>query len=598
MTRHETPTVAADRASLRMRRWQMPGITPEAIEALVTAGAPRPLAPILAARGQTPETLESFLEPRLRDLVPNPSRFRDMDLLGDRVAAAIAAGEKITVWTDYDVDGATSAGLMGRFLRACGCENVAIHVPDRITDGYGPNETGIGAIAEDGTDLLIILDSGTAAFGPLEHGRDLGLDIVVIDHHAAEDALPPALALVNPNRLDEEPGYGHLCAAGMTFLALVAINLRLRRDGHFAARALPEPDLMGYLDLVALGTVCDVVPLTGLNRAFVARGLPVLSQRATPGVAALAEAAGCGAELTARDCGFALGPRINAGGRIGESRSGTDLLLETDPAKAQAQAAMLDGLNRERQEMERACSADALTQVDHFVPGQTRQIAIAVVEAHEGIVGISASRLKDAVDAPAFVLAPAGEGLLKGSGRSVPGFDLGAAIIKARNAGLVEKGGGHAMAGGVTLRRDRLEDFRAFVNSEIAASDYAATGVVSRVDAVMALRDAKVSDVAAMERLRPFGMGNPTPRILLRDVVIDDIRILKDKHIKCRLACASGSGRTVDALMWNAVGTPFAAALEANRGVGIEVLGSLEINTWRDRESVQMKLEDARLAAP
>mgnify|MGYP006271226313 CR=1 FL=1 len=607
MTKHDTidtieaATHAESPLSLRNRRWILPDHDPDAVDALIHAGAPEALAPILAARGHAPGDIDTFLAPAIRDLLPNPSIFLDMDPLADRIAAAIMSGEKITIWTDYDVDGATSAALMGRFLRACGVSDLTIHVPDRITDGYGPNPDGIAAIAGDGTDLLIILDSGTAAFEPLAHGRALGLDIVVVDHHAAEETLPPALALVNPNRLDQPAGYGHVCAAGMTFIALVAINLRLRTAGHFDGRAdIAAPDLMSYLDLVALGTVCDVVPLTGLNRAFVAKGLPILSRRQSPGIAALAEAAGCAEALTARDCGFGLGPRINAGGRIGISRSGTDLLLETDKSEAARQAETLDRLNRERQEMERKCTEDALSQVADFEPGVTRRLALAVVDAHEGIVGISASRLKDAVDAPSFVLAPADGGLLKGSGRSVTGFDIGAAIIKARNAGILVKGGGHAMAGGVTLAEDKLDAFRAFMDAEIAASDYAANGVVARADAVYGLDAVTLDTVAALETLRPFGMGNPAPRMLVRNVRIAEFRILKEKHVKCRLedAVMGRDGPRMDALIWNAAGTPLGTALAERVGACVDVLGALEINTWNDRSSVQMKMEDVRDAAP
>ncbi len=320
--------------------------------------------------------------------------------------------------------------------------------------------------------------------------------------------------MVNPNRLDQEKGYGHVCAAGMTFIAVVAINMRLRRDNFFDGqdgRPATEPQLMSYLDLVALGTVCDVVPLTGLNRAFVARGLPFLSERGLPGIRALATVAACKDEIDAGTCGFGLGPpRINAGGRIGDSSAGVELLLESNAQRAEDRAEALNELNVERQTMERDCTAEAIAQFDGvFTPGETRRLAVAVVDAHEGVVGISAARVKESLDVPAFVLAPTESGMLKGSGRSVPGFDLGAAIIAARKAGLLVKGGGHAMAGGLTIEADKVEDFTTFVDARIAESDYARTGVISRVDAQINIARARVDIVESMSAMAPFGMGNP-----------------------------------------------------------------------------------------
>lgn len=590
------------RHSFRNRLWTKPEFTDTQVDALIGGGANALTAPILAARGMAEEEVADFLSPTIRSLLPNPSFFKDMDPAADRLVDAIRNREKIAIWSDYDVDGATSAATLGRFLRDCGCTDFEIYIPDRITEGYGPNAEGLLALQKGGADLVVILDAGTAAYEPLEAARDAGLDVVVVDHHAAEEELPPAVALVNPNRLDQEAGYNHVCAAGMTFIFAVAVNLRLRKMAHFDGQdGRPEqaPDLMSYLDLVALGTICDVVPLTTLNRAFVMRGLPHLSARTLPGIRALAAVASCADEIDPRACGFALGPRINAGGRIGDSGLGAALLLCEDEEEALAMAQTLDDLNRERQEMEKACTAEALDQVrDLFVPGETRALATAVVDAHEGIVGISAARLKEALDAPAFVLAPTPEGWLKGSGRSVSGFDLGAAIIAARKAGLLVKGGGHAMAGGITVERDKLEAFTAFVNKAIAQSDYATTGVVSRVDAVIPLDRATTGLVDATQSLAPFGMGNPTPRFVLKGVRLADVRILKEKHCKCIFEDPElgPAGKVVDGLIWNSAGTPFGDALQEAKGQLVDVLGALEINEWNGRRRVQIKLEDMRLS--
>ncbi len=592
----------SERRSFRNRVWEEPKVTNMAIDALIAGGANALTAPILAARGMDPETIETFLSPKLRDLLPNPSFFLDMDKAADRLVEAIVNREAITIWSDYDVDGATSGGTLGRFLDDCGHTDYDVYIPDRITEGYGPNAEGLLSLKEKGADLVCILDAGTVAIEPLTAAHEAGLDVVVIDHHAAEEELPPAIAIVNPNRLDQEKGFGHVCAAGMTFMLVVAANMRLRKRAFFDGqdgRPACAPELMSYLDLVALGTICDVVPLSTINRAFVMRGLPYLSARQLPGIKALADVAKCSDEIDARACGFALGPRINAGGRIGDSGAGTALLLEKDLEEAQAQAKVLNDLNGERQEMEKACTQSALEQVQgRFIPGETRKLALAIVDAHEGIVGISAARLKEALDAPAFVLAPTPEGTLKGSGRSVSGFDLGAAIIAARKAGLLIKGGGHAMAGGITLERDKVDDFTAFMNAEIEKSDYFRIGVSSKVDAKIHIEQATTGLVDAAQSLAPFGMGNPTPRFVIEGVLLADIRILKDKHIKCIFEDPEmrEAGKRVEGLIWNAVGTPFGDALNDARGKAVDVLGGLEINEWNGRRRVQIKLDDVRLS--
>ena len=586
--------------SLRNRKWALPSFTDRDIDALIGNGADALTAPILAARSHDPDDVATFLSPTIRALLPNPSSFLDMDAASDRLVSAIRSGEQIAIWSDYDVDGATSAATLGRFLKDCGHHRFEIYIPNRITEGYGPNAEGLLALQKQGATLVCILDSGTVAFEPLEAARDAGLDVVVVDHHAAEDEIPPAVAVVNPNRKDQPKGYGHVCAAGMTFMLVVASNTRLRRLGYFDdadGRPAASPDLMSYLDLVALGTVCDVVPLTTINRAFVMRGLPYLSDRGLPGIAALAEVAKAPEEISAGGCGFTLGPRINAGGRIGDSGAGAALLLEQDPEAARAQAEDLNRLNIERQEMEKSCTAAALEQVrDRFVPGETRALALAIVDSHEGIVGISAARLKEALDAPAFVLAPTPEGTLKGSGRSVSGFDLGAAIIKARKAGLLIKGGGHEMAGGISLEEDKVQDFIDFMNAEIATSEYATIGVISRVDAVVTLNQATTGMVDAANSLAPFGMGNPTPRFMISDVCLAEVKILKEKHIKCIFEDPElgPAGKRLEGLIWNAVDTPFGDALRDAQGARVDVLGGLEINEWRGNRRVQVKIDDVR----
>lgn len=585
--------------SLKNRVWQLPQVSDGDIHALVACGANALTAPILAARGMSPDDVADFLSPTIKGLLPNPSSFKDMDAAAERITQAIVAGEKVAIWSDYDVDGATSAATMGRFLRACGID-FDLYIPDRIEEGYGPNTKGLMSLQATGNTLVIILDSGTTAFEPLADAAKAGLDVVVVDHHAAEPELPEAIAVVNPNRLDQEEGYGHLCAAGMTWILCVALSMRLRQVAFFDGedgRSDKAPDLMSYLDLVALGTICDVVPLVTLNRAFVLRGLPYLSERGLAGVKALAKVAGCDDEITARDCGFGLGPRINAGGRIGSSDSGALLLLEEDEERAMQMASDLNELNSERQEMERSCTEAAMSQIpEDFIPGETRRIAVAITDAHEGVVGISAARLKEALDAPAFVLAPTPEGELKGSGRSVSGFDLGAAIIKARKAGLIVKGGGHAMAGGITLQHDQVEEFIRFMDAEINVSDYARTGVVSKADSTVLINKATIGLIDAAQSLAPFGMGNPTPRFVIPSVKIADIQILKEKHVKLIFEHPDlgPAGPRIEAPIWNAEGTVFGDQLKSLRGQTVDVLGALEKNEWNGRVKIQLKVEDVR----
>lgn len=585
--------------SLKGRAWRARSPRPEVARALERAGLNPFAARLMSGRDLGGLQPGQFLAPTIRELMPDPSRFRDMDLGAKHVADRVVSGGRIGVWSDYDADGATSAAVLVRFLRLLGAGEVPLRIPDRITEGYGPNTPGLLAMHADGCETVCVLDAGTTAFEPLTAARDAGLDVVVIDHHAAEETVPPAVAVINPNRKDEAPGFGHLCAAGMTFIFCVAVARELRGRGWFdgrEGRPSAPPDLMRLLDLVAIGTVCDVVPLTGLNRAFVTRGLPYLSERARPGVAALAGLAGVdpGAPITAEDCGWRLGPRINAGGRIGDSTLGARCLITDDPEEGRALAEELDRCNRERKALEEEATRQALEQSAGHQPGLTRRSLIAIVDGHEGVVGISAARAREAVDAPAIVLTRDHDGNLKGSARSVPGFDIGHAIIEARKAGLIVKGGGHGMAGGLTLTPAQLDPFRAFLDAEIAKSPYFTEGVTSEADLEVSLRGVSVADVEALAPLGPFGTANPEPVLILRGAELREIRVLKEKHLKLTL----GEGAlTIDALLWNVVGAPIGEAILALRGAAVDVLGKPGINEFRGNRSLQLIVEDLRPAA-
>ncbi|MEP1880599.1 MAG: single-stranded-DNA-specific exonuclease RecJ [Roseibium sp.] len=582
MTKHQ---------SFKGRDWEQPRPAQADVDALIKEGAPKAVAGVLAVRGFDPKDYEDFKAPKLRNLLPEPFRFKDMEKGVNRIAEAIVKDEKIGIWSDYDVDGATSAGILGWFLRMSGHDRFTVRVPDRIAEGYGPNGKGLREMRDDlGCDVICILDSGTLAFDALAEAKEAGIDIVVIDHHAAEEELPEAVAVINPNRKDEEPGYGHLCAAGMVFIFTIAMARKLRKDGYYTNGT---PDLMELLDMVALGTVADVVPLTGLNRAFVHAGLPYLSRRMRPGIAALCLAAGMPPKkpVTSGDCGWVLGPRINAGGRIGESDSGSLMLLEEDKDEAKRLAEHLNKLNGERQEIEAACTEMAMADIGPRENGD-RSLVMAVTDSHEGVVGISASRLKDAFDAPSIVLTNTPEGTLKGSARSVKGFDIGHAIISARQAGLIEKGGGHGMAGGLTLTRAQMKPFKEFMDAEIKKTDYWKDGIVTRADFALGMADLTVDLIEGFGGMAPFGTGNPEPLVVLENVEISEIRVLKEKHLKLVL---KSRGRKVDGLFWGVAQGAIGTMIREHQGMMVDVLCKAEINEFRGERNPQVIIQDIRV---
>ena len=582
--------------SFRGRLWRLPRVDRQAIAAMLSENVPGAIAPILAARGMAPEEAKAYLEPTLRELLPNPAFFNGMNDAIERVVKAVEGSEKVAIWGDYDVDGATSSAVLARYLRLVGIEPL-IHIPDRIVEGYGPNAPGLLRLKnEEGISLVCVLDSGTVARDPIGAATDAGLDVVVIDHHAAEAELPRAVAIVNPNRLDQEPGYGHLCAAGMTFIFCVGLNAALR-DRGILARIGVKPDLMKLLDIVALGTVADIVSLSGINRAFVRRGLEMMARRGNPGLEALFKVSGLVGAPGAYHCGYVLGPRINAGGRVGFSGTGAALLSSDDPIGCQVLARQLDEWNKERQQIERACVVEARAQVEAGVP---RASVFAVGEEwHEGVVGIVAARLMQAYDKPAFVFSHIGDGLVKGSARSVKGFDLGQAVMRARREGVLGpvddkriKAGGHGMAAGLTLLAERLGDLQDFIDGLIAGSDFARTGVITEIDMVLPVERACVPLADALGLMEPFGQGNPRPRFLFPAARIASADLLKEAHLRCILEAENGI--QVKAMAFNIGGTPLADTILASVGREIDIVGSIEINEWNGRRTAEIRIEDAR----
>jgi single-stranded-DNA-specific exonuclease len=546
---------------------------------------------VLAGRGIGLDEAPEFLEPRLRSALPDPSHLHDLDRAAARIADAVEDGQIVGILGDYDVDGATSTALLVRYLRALGADSV-VEIPDRITDGYGPNIEALRRLAAQGCRLVVTLDTGTTAFAPLAAAAQAGLDLVVVDHHAAEAELPRAVAVVNPNRQDQASPLKHLAAVGVTFVVAVAVNRELRGRGFFRRR--PEPDPLQWLDLVALGTVCDVVPLAGLNRAFVRQGLKVLRQSANPGLAALARAAGLAAVTEAWQLGFAIGPRINAGGRIGRSDLGARLLATDDTSEASGLAQRLDELNARRQAMEREQLALAIETLGSAAAGGPVLVA-AHGRFHPGIVGILASRLVERFHRPTFVVAVDEEGVGRGSARSVPGFDLGAAVLAARGAGLLLRGGGHPMAAGITVRAERLPELAAFVGSRMDGSAVAAPGAPSPLELDGALSVGGVTAALALqvERLAPFGAGNAEPSFALADARVIEVRPTGDSHLACTLTGSAG-GR-LRAVAFRSRATPLAEALQG--GQPLRLAGRVKVDRWQGREGASFHIEDAAPAA-
>lgn len=579
--------------SLTGRRWVGRPADERAAQAIAQRlGAPEIVGRVLAGRGVAPDEAAAFLAPTLRGSLPDPAHLLDMGPAVARLVRAIAGGERIVVFGDYDVDGATSAALLVRFLRAVGATADA-YIPDRMTEGYGPNGPALERLRREGADVVVTVDCGIAAFDALEVGAAAGLDIVVVDHHVAEPRLPRACAVINPNRLDETSPHGQLAAVGVAFLLAVAVNRALREDGHYGP-GRSEPDLMRWLDLVALGTVCDVVPLTGVNRALVAQGFKVMAARKNPGLVALAEVAGIEGRPDAYHAGFVLGPRVNAGGRVGGADLGYRLLSTDDPAEARALAETLDRHNAERREIEARCLEAAIAAVDR-TDGAVAGLALAAgVGWHPGVIGIVASRLRERYDRPACVVAlpdAAGAGAAKGSGRSVPGVDLGAAVIAARQAGLLINGGGHAMAAGFTVDPARLDDLRSFLDDRVRAAMAASSGGPRlSLDGLLMPAAADFDLAALIDSLGPFGSGNPQPRFALpgaRVVMADPVGT---DHVRCILA-GPGGGR-LKAMAFRSLDGPLGPALLDRKGSALHIAGTLRRDEWQGRRAAQFFIED------
>jgi single-stranded-DNA-specific exonuclease len=552
-------------------------------------GVPDIVARVLAGRGVQAADAARFLDPTIRDLLPDPASLTDMEQAASRIADAVTRKEKVAIFGDYDVDGAASSALLKRFLAHFGVES-EIYIPDRIFEGYGPNPDAMRELVARGASLIVTVDCGTNSAASIDAAKEAGADVVVIDHHQVGGALPQGVAVVNPNRDDDLSGQGHLCAAGVVFLTLVQVAKVLRQ--RLAGSA--QPNLLGLLDLVALATVCDVVPLVGVNRAFVVRGLQIMRQQSNVGLAALAKLSRIGEPINAFHLGFLIGPRINAGGRIGDAALGSRLLATDDPVEAQSIAETLDRLNQERQAMEVEMLAQARAEADAELAGGNGPAVLVTADPswHPGIVGLLASRLKDHARRPAFAIAFNPNGIGTGSGRSVPGFDLGRMVREAVEAGLLVKGGGHAMAAGITVEKEKLGALRAFFEERAAADVFRLQDQESLlIDAALAAEGATLQLLDTLEKAGPYGTGHVAPVFALPRHRLVDARLVGANHIRAELR--SDSGGRIQGIAFRAAVTALGDFLFRNRGQTIHTAGSLSSNYWNGNRSAQFRIIDA-----
>lgn len=578
--------------SLLGRGWRARSADSQTVTTIQRAeGLTEPMARAIAARGVTPDSAADYLRPTLKSLFPDPSSFQDMDEAARALVDALEAGTDIWVLADYDVDGGSSAAQLVRWFRAMGHE-LSIYVPDRLTEGYGPSPLAFQRMKDAGAALVVTVDCGAAAHDALDSAADLGLEVVVVDHHLMRGEPPRARAVVNPNRNDDTSGQGNLAAAGVVFVLLAALNREARARGLFVDR--PEPDIRRWLDLAALGAICDVTALTGFNRAVASLGLQVMSRWDNPGMKALMAVAGNEPrDATPFHAGFVLGPRINAGGRIGRSDLGARLLSSDDPGEVAELAHELDVLNTERRDVERQiteAAADQVERASNFNP--SAPMILAAGEGwHPGVIGVVAGRLKERWRRPVVVVGlDPSAGVGKGSGRSIPGVNLGRAVQDAFDAGLLLSGGGHAMAAGLTVRIEALPELRAFLDERLAEEAEAAIAADALdVDVLTSARGADRALYESFQALAPFGPGNPEPVFVLPGVLARDARVLNNGHVSCRLTDADGAG--LRAIAWRTAETEVGRALLAGEGT-LNVAGLLKADDWNGRRGVQLEILD------
>lgn len=582
--------------SVTGKHWHLANGNDRLIEALSQKyNLPEILCRLLVNRGVTLETAATYLKPNLRDLLPNPSILLDMDKAIERMVKALENNEKIAVYGDYDVDGACASALLRKYFSLINYP-IALYIPDRIEEGYGANSQALEALYKQGITVVLMVDCGTNAFDPLKHAKNLGLDVIVLDHHTAESKLPLCTALVNPNRLDQDlgsfPSLKNLCAAGVSYLFLIALQRALRFNQWFKTFNLEEPNLLLFLDLVALATVCDVMPLTNLNRSFVSQGLKILRQRQNLGLKTLADVAGLSEAPTAYHLGFILGPRINAGGRVGKAHMGSRLLTSIHPTEALELANDLHTLNQQRQDIEKQVFEQALEEIEIQKLYKNPVLLIGNETWHPGIIGIVASRLKDQFNRPVCVVSFENN-IGKGSGRSVKGACLGTAMHVAVQKGLLEKGGGHTMAAGFTVHKDKYMEFHNFLNDYLGNQllDYIPA---LELDGYVSLRSLTPQFLTSIQQFEPYGLGNPTPRFAIRNLQIDHLDTLNNLHLKCIVK--DQEKYRLKAMAFRAKNKSLGNFLEENYHSKklIEIAGTLHLSFWNGCQQISIFIEDAK----
>jgi single-stranded-DNA-specific exonuclease len=578
--------------SVSGRRW-VPRLRDERLAEAISQRheLPEILARVMAARGVALDDAEAFLNPTIRSLMPQPSALRDMEKGAQRIADAIVTKTKIGIITDYDVDGVSSGAIFKMFLKSVGSD-AAIHVPDRLTEGYGPSEFAVKSLKDQGCELLLTLDCGVLAHDPLAHAAELGLTTIVVDHHQASEILPEAYAVINPNRQDDVSGFGYLCAAGVVMILVATINKLLRAQGHYMPER-PEPNMLQWLELVALATVCDVVPLKGLNRAYVTQGLKIMSRRENLGLAQLSDIARLKRSPDVYALGFVIGPRLNAAGRIGHAELALELLTTRDKGRANQLAQELELLNRQRQAIELRVVDSAVLQAEAAL-GKERQASVLVVTNdswHPGVVGLAASRLKDRYQLPSFVLASDPKtGLASGSGRSIVGVDIGAAIRDAHGAGIIVKGGGHAMAAGLTVEIARLAALREFLEEKLASSVSGAAENALLIDGALSATGATLDLIELLEQAGPYGSAHPSPMFAFPAHKVIYADPAGSDHIRCTLAAPDGT--RIKAIAFRAMGTELGEMLLSERKLPLHIAGRLTIDEWGAKRVPSVQIED------
>lgn len=588
--------------SLKDSRWVFPAVEQDVVMRISQMhGLPDYIARMLHVRGVQPDDVPSFLNPTLRDHFPDPFTMAGMKEFAEWMAAKIIDGEKIGILADFDVDGATSAAIMIRFLRHCGQE-APVYIPDRLGQGYGPNLKALQSLHHDGAKTVVMLDCGTTAFEPVTQGRNIGLDIAIFDHHEAEDTLPDASHVINPKRKDDRSGLDMLAACGVTFLSCVAINNVLRREKFFEKKNIEPAPMKSCIDLVALGTVCDMVPMTGPNRLFTRAGFAQMAFRTNPGIRALCEVSNLETAPDAKDAGFSLGPRINAGSRVHKSDLGAKLLSTDSLDEARSIAFVLDDCNEQRKKIQAQMMKEAVERVEKDGLDQGPVIVVSDPQWHSGLSGLVAGRLKERFGKPAIVVTfvENENGVIegRGSGRSITGVSMADAFIGARNEGILLKGGGHAMAGGFTVMPDRLPEFRDFLTANITAQmENVDATVETTIDGIATIRGAQAPFVKILnEQIGPFGPQNLEPCFALANVRVQMADVLKDKHIRVQMSDWEGGGR-MKGMFFYGVGTKLGEALLKGGQKLFHMAGQFKINSWQGRESVEFMISDAAHAA-